>query len=518
MKDKSSFLLGLLGGLVVLGLLGAAWTQAGYEGADGVPGLITNSTPADQIDDYMRDERQEVRYRAEVEHFWGDGEILADDNGLHRLGSARCYMSNTAPTVLSDSHSGVPGAGASITDYLNSAGASFSGEEALNNPASLSAAGDEDDVGHGRCWIDLDGPDNSAGTPDDYKLYIFGGTAGVGGGPPTGCIGTGWCPVDAALRPDGDDEILAGAYNLVYNGSFEQTDGDGDPASTTVPIGWTVGGAPTIAYTNPTADTAYGDGYHVTVTDSGGGGDYIQIAIDFLGAGVFKVLARVESDGVDTCRLTTSGATADLANQDTTSAAWVTLSGTFTTVAVETVAIRLVSVTAGTDCDWDHVAVYRVGDVATDRPEINQPGVLRYRAEQSSADFQCDTNSWTVGGCIYATTGLFLTVTPPEGIFIIQLSYMVEVDADTGFECYVRLQDITNATTLNGGWIQTSGTTTTVHRGWDTAYASSGDTVVYALQVRSEPDPPADLDCHIITPGGSGSVNARLDGVLIPVR
>jgi hypothetical protein len=414
--------------------LGITWTQAGYEGAAGTSGPITDGTIADQIDDYIRDGRQEVRYRTEVEHFWGDGEVLADDNGLHRLGSARCYMSNAAPTELADSHSGL-GVG-DITDYDGS-GASFAGEPDLDNSASNSANGDEDDVGHGRCWIDLDGPDNTAGTEDDYKLYIYEGTAGAGGGPPAGCVGTGWCPAIAATRPGGDDEILAGSRNIIYNGSFEETDGDGDPTSTTVPTGWTGvdagGGAPTFTYGNPSDDVFYGYGYHLQVTDVGGaGGDYIQQQITVAGASTYKVMARVESDGVNTCTLSTANADVDLAPQNTTSGTWVTLDGTFSTVADDVVDIRLTTTTNLHTCDWDHVKVYKIDDVDTDRDEVDQPGII--------ALYDWDNTSGAVSPGWGTVPNLQLEFAVPGPGWVVQVGYTISAGSITGgtdpfFQC-----------------------------------------------------------------------------------
>ena len=105
--------------------------------------------------------------------------------------------------------------------------------------------------------------------------------------------------------------------------------------------------------------------------------DQVRQTLEFSGVGVYKVMARVLDDGVGTCRLSTSGAAVDSGNQDSAAAgAWVTVEGTFTTAAPDTVDINLITVTATQVCVWDHVAVYRIDDVATDRDEISQPGII----------------------------------------------------------------------------------------------------------------------------------------------
>jgi hypothetical protein len=104
--------------------------------------------PVSEGDDRIREMRENIRYRAEVESWHGDTG-LADDNGLHRIGSARCFMGTALPAVLHDA----------MSDFDNTGGA---GEVDLDDPATNSAAGDRDDVGDGRCFVDIDGPDNVA--------------------------------------------------------------------------------------------------------------------------------------------------------------------------------------------------------------------------------------------------------------------------------------------------------------------------------------------------------------------
>lgn len=336
--------------------LAEVWSTAGFEASP------ANTDAASQGASKIRDTRAETARRAGVEHFWSDADTLSDDNGLHRLGSARCYMSNTAPTELSDSHTGV--AGNTIADYDNSAGTSFSGEDDLNDPATNSAAGAEDDVGHGRCWIDLDGPDNVAANDDDNKAYVYIGVAGGGGG--------AWTEVTAQHDDTSDfvadDPVKAGAYNLVYDGGFETG------RTTTPAVGWVATGGPTIAH--QTTDGTEGGGQSVRVTDSGGAGDSLVATLANLKASTtFQVVGRVKATAGDTCRMNTNGASTDLANQDSTSATYATVGGEFITgAALDTVAIQLISVNASDVCDWDHVAVY---EQSSDRISLEPAQIYR---------------------------------------------------------------------------------------------------------------------------------------------
>jgi len=63
---------------------GGIWDSS-YEGTpgDGVHTNITNSTARSAIDDHIRNDRQNVRYRGQVEHLWDSGPGPNDDNGLH---------------------------------------------------------------------------------------------------------------------------------------------------------------------------------------------------------------------------------------------------------------------------------------------------------------------------------------------------------------------------------------------------------------------------------------------------
>lgn len=293
-------------------------------------------------DNNMREIKTETRSRDEVEHCFSTivggascdqgSAVNITDNGRHREGSARAFNKDAMePGTLE------------TTDFDNGGGA---GTDVLDD---------------GRLWVDT----NS--TPADNVLSVYNQTAGA------------WQAVSAVTGDEIalDDEILAGSYNLVYNGSFEATDGTGGTASVLIPEGWVAIGDGTFAYDAISDDLTYGYGYHVEVSSVAGGGGISQ-TLTVSGVGTYKVMARVsQPNDADICRLTTSGATtAESGDLDHTTLAWGTLSGTFTTIADDAVEIQLITVAAGTTCDWDHVTVYRIDDVTADRDEISQPGLV----------------------------------------------------------------------------------------------------------------------------------------------
>jgi len=97
------------------------WAAAGFENSP------ANSDAASLGAGKIRATREEVRQRADVEHFWGTTDDTSDDNGLHRLGSARCFVSDSAPTTLSNT----------MADYDNTGGGDD--ETDLDNAATNSA-------------------------------------------------------------------------------------------------------------------------------------------------------------------------------------------------------------------------------------------------------------------------------------------------------------------------------------------------------------------------------------------
>jgi len=383
------------------------WTAAAYETTPAAGAAVSEG------DDRMREMKEQNRFRLEAEHFLGDD--LDDDNGLHRLGSARAYMTTAAPDELNDSHSGQ--ASGTLTDYLNT-GVEDGGEEDLNDAASNSAAGAEDDVGHGRFWLDTDGADASDGNADDNQLYIFEGVAGAGNG--------AWAVIQGQTGGSlgGDDQILAGSRNLVYNGNFAATDGTGAVGATVIPIGYSVIDAATFTYTDPSTDVRWGDGLMVNVLDVDGG-DGIQFVLTNLAAATtFKVIVRVSEDNSsDICTLTSTGASTDVTSTASAGTAWATLSGTFVTAAtLDTVTILLTNTAAGDICHYSHIGVYQTGDPLTDRDEVTYPGGTIVLFDDNGSTETSFTSGYSAIGGIGT-----LTVTPPAPNYVVTVVGQVSI-------------------------------------------------------------------------------------------
>jgi hypothetical protein len=369
-----------------------------------------NSDALSEANERMHDIKGNTRARAEVEHWWGDYDD-ADDNGLHRHGSARCFVQTSEPTVLSDS----------VSDF--NLLAQPNGVTDLNDSASGSAGAIEDDVGHGRCWVDTDGADGVDGNGDDNALYFYEGVAGDDNG--------AWVAVSGGSG--NDDEILAGSANLVYNGSFEATDGTGYATATTTPSGWADVTSPTIAYTDGGAgDLRWGDGIFVTLTNSAADSEGISFEMDRLPANTFyKVIARAKDDGTGTCTLDVTGEGGTAFTSDTTTTdAWETLSGTFgtdTTALDDNVLVTLVTndeAGSGQACSWDHIQVYQIGNTTEDRDEVSVPTMVYVYAENT-------TLTTSIPGVSPTTvTDLQITVTPPQPNCIVSVNAHVQAVDD----------------------------------------------------------------------------------------
>ena len=456
------------------------WASSGFEDSP------ANSDQASAGAGKIRDTRGEARKRLETEHFFGDTAASEDDdNGLHRIGSARCYMQDEAPTGLFDSHSGI-GLITDLTDY-NTGG---TGEGALNNIATgAGGAGIEDDIGHGRCWIDIDGADgvtnddctgsltddntgfpssggtntcctaSNAGTcdQDDNKMYIYLGVAGDAGSPSTG-LEAGWQEIHAAAAAPStganvvditemgtlatDDQLLEGSFNYVYNGSFDIGPGDGTTTGCTgcaagaagLPAGWNVetGTTPTVAYIDPSADIRWGDGLSVRVTNAGSTNEGISYEMDGLPASTtFKVIARADDDGTAVCTLDVTGESgADFTSTATTTNAYETLSGTFTTTAALDNDVIITLTTTGADlliCNWDHVGVYQTGSVITERDEVAPPGVVAVfdtYTTSPGADIEEEITGFA------DVPELSIVFTPPTQGWVIQIGASVSLGCD----------------------------------------------------------------------------------------
>lgn len=462
--------------------------------------------PVSEGDDHIRQSKENVRYRAEVESWHGDT-APAWDNGLHRMGSARCFMDTADPTTLTNG----------MSDFANDGTA---GDTDLDNVSFNSGgATDDTDIGHGRCYVDIDGPDNLAATDDDYTMYIYQGVAGAGGG--------GWEPVVSnSPYESSDDEILAGSYNLIYNGSFEATDGTGSPASILVPEGWAVvvGDTPGYTYINASTDVRYGDGYHLILANTGAANEGMRQTITNLNANsTYKLMARVQDDGpvgAVVCRLdivnetVATGLPADSTNPAV--AAWETIGGTFTTGAVvTTVDVEIYPIgIAGESCMLDHFALYEIGNTGTDRDEISEPGVWKTRGEYAAGtgDIICGA-AYGAGNCLETTTGLVVTVTPPTvgNPLILIEGFLHFSSAGAAAGCEARLRNVTNNITYQEiFWPQAGGFETFPFHASVITH-TPGTTAVYALQLRENPSGAG--DCTLEDYGDN-----YIEAIVIPTR
>lgn len=385
--------------LLLLGTLGIAWNAAlELDPAD--------SNPVSEGAQNIRETRIETRGRLHTEHCFGSGFTDSNvgcagtgsvDNGRHREGSALAFFEDTAPTTLGDG----PG-GTSVEDFDPTGGGGSSTLE------------------QGRMWFDSN---------DSNRLTVW-DTAGPSFEPVL--VQTASVLEDMT---DVDDMILAGRHNLVYNGSFEITDGDGDLAAAVVPAGWAEVGTPsTIAYLASGDTATYNGGAHVSIT-SDAGVEGISYTLTNVATGIYEVIARVDVDAGDTCRLNTTGATTtDLADQDSTSTSWATVSGQFTAATGDDIVVQLLNVLSTDVCRWDHVAVYFVGDITTDRDEISLPGLAVYY------DGSDGVTALTGTPLVLAT----VVVEPPGP------GYIVEITAATSVICNVNfssvLADVHNGT------------------------------------------------------------------------
>lgn len=449
-------------------LLAAAWDAA-------LEADPADTDPVSAGAGEIRDTRSEVRQRAETDLCWGSFDTTgcpAGDEGRLREGGARAFHDASAPTVLNAEDR--------------------AGSDALDE---------------GRLWADSDTPSATI-----HRLQVY--------------DGSGWEDVEAGYAAaltdatDSDDQVLAGSHNLIYNGDFAATSGTGLTTSTTVPAGWTASTTPTIAYSNTSGDIRWGAGYFVTVTDDGGGGDYIQQSLPSLAASTtYKVIARAKDDGTGTCRLdvTNEGGTAFSAATTSTDD-WETLSGTFGTgAALDTVEVQLISVTASRVCSFDNVQVYQVGDVTTDRDEVNYGyGITRVRATYAGAALDCG-NGYTNASCRAADSGLEVYVTPPGPGYIIQVTASVDVSlvSNSQDNCSVRLTDATNV--LDEAFISTSdedggqdeAITTKLHA--TVINPTPGTTINFEIDANESGT--ASSECEIGT-----SVDSWIEALLIPTR
>ena len=97
----------LLASLAALLIAAPAWGAAPADPEDWDAVYEANPLTTDsatQGDDHIRDAKIQTRRRLNVEHQFstliGSGSADSDDDGLHRMGSARCFIKDSAPTRL----------------------------------------------------------------------------------------------------------------------------------------------------------------------------------------------------------------------------------------------------------------------------------------------------------------------------------------------------------------------------------------------------------------------------------
>lgn len=332
----------------------------------------TATDPVGEGDDHLRALKNELRQRLEVEHKFGtpSGSV---DNGLHYLGSARCFVQTSAPTVIEEA------------PYSNSGAATV---------ATLSTVepGGSDKTGLGRCWVDTDGNDGAAGTGDDGQLYYYDATLG-------------W-NIARTVNTN------LGANNLTYNSKFAATTAG---TITTAQAGWALTDA-TVAYAAP-PDTE-GQALEAQVTSSAANGRATQTFTGLKATAIYYVIARVDPDdtGGDTCSIVSTGGAGNIS--DTTSGTAIqTLTGTFTTDATPTaVVLRLESDNNGDRCDWASVAVYEIGL----QTGVGDAGiVVATESASPAANAVAGTETISDGANVINP---MLTVPAPGGVIIVEAS------------------------------------------------------------------------------------------------
>lgn len=446
--------------------------------------IPVNSESLSLANERMHDDRVNARARMEVEHWVGSVGDGSDDNGMHRDGSARCFAQDAEPSALTNSMGTLDSTAPNRKDVTD-----------LDDSASNSGGAVADDVGHGRCWIDT----NNSNTFQAF-IGVAGDDNGAWADVKVGSAGT----ADNVTAAGGgsletDDQILAGSPNLVYNGSFEASDGTGSASSTTVPVGWALVTTPTIGYTDPSGDDSYGEGYQVDVTNAGVANEGISFELDALPEDAFyKVIARAIDDGTAECTLdvTGEGGTA-FTPVATTTNAWETLSGTFgTSTSAKDDDVLITLVTTGADttvCSWDHVRVYQyLGDsdvITDDRAELSTwGGVILVTDTVTIETGMADDTPAQVGT-------LAVTVTPPSQNCVVEVDAVIAVqlspdtaDQILGVTCLIDENSSTKTIANFGGanvtWEGTSGTdqaSFNIPLHYDLANPAPGTPLVYEV-------------------------------------
>lgn len=376
------------------------WNSA-FEGTDGIAAPMTNAIQGSVIDDHARAAVQAIRLRVDVEHFIGDQDGLSDDNGLHRLGSGRCYFQDAAPTSMTNSHSSA----SNILDLSNTGGA---GVGDLNDAASQSAAEIQDDVGTARCWIDTD---------DNNRLYYY---IGIAADNTPSTIADGWVPASSL-----------GTNNAVTHGGFDAADGDGDTASTVIPWGWTLVGTTTYTY-DATPDVTEGDGLMLVTTAGANDSGISQTLGGLHSARWYRFSVRVKAASGDECQLAITGDSRTVPSASevvTTSTSMVTLSIIALTDGTPADLVMILRGQTNTDvCTWDHASAERLSGPA-------DPGVIIYEATSTDNGTACGAEY--TSDCVDIVE---LFVTPPGPGYQIVVEGRVALNVSATTQCLVNIE------------------------------------------------------------------------------
>lgn len=454
--------------------LGILW-DAAWEGRP------SGGQLASDLDLFIQEFKDEVADRDQVEHIFGVG---TDDNGLARLGSARAFAQIAPPTDIAG-----PG------QYNSTAGA-FAGTLLSTEEVGASVI----DLGVGRFWIDTDGASTTTAL-DDRQLFA-------------------WDPTSNTFLPVRTEALGGLGSNLLYNGSFEATDGTGSTASVTVPSSWALSAPnPTISYTSP-AGVSEGTGVAVNVIGTGATGGISQ-ALASLKAStpyVFRVRANPTTAG-DRCNLhVTDGVTNVTDLSEIGTAVYETLEVTLTTTAgPATVTVELEADAITDVCRFDHAVAFEQ-NATVPQPGIQASSVSNTWGLAPPATLAC--GALYTANCVGSANTFQTRVTIPGPGFIVLLMGSVFVTNNAGDDdiCLARIHDVTNNVTLAEG---ASGPTN--NAGID------GDTSTIAVQaVVVNPTPGStiqyDMDVRQLSGGGVcsvasvGTINSYLNAILIPTR
>lgn len=470
----------LLGILAVLVLTGASTTwNSAFEGTPAA------TDPFVEGPTRMQETKENVRKRLQVEHRFGT--TSTDDNGLHHIGSSRCFVQDAAPTAIA------------LADFLVAGGTAT-----LSDDESSSSTSPATKLGHGRCWIDPDGLDGVVGTPDDFLYYIYDqdpdGDADYSD--------AAWVVVDGA-------NVLLG-QNVAGCGGFECM----DAASTSAPsMGqWSLDGTPTMTYATTLVTEGLGLEMIASSTVTGEG---ILLELDGLRTSATYVVAvRTQlTSGTGTCALKTAnmttGSGVDLAEITSASATYATLRGIFSTGTSLNTSPQIeleVNVTSGTVvCSWDHVSVR---EVRGSFDEVRRGGNVVQAVTYSGAT-NIDDSGGGGGGAQWADADnplMAVSITVPDDGYYIRVTGALcfgWVDTNDNSVLAMRLTRAGTevARAINGqpgGGTNSQRVVTTLNVNYVDLDPAPGTTYTYEIDANGESDGGGATDFYT-NPGASGA-------------